>query len=508
MAELYSHIVHKVFVEVNTSSSAKAYDLKENANSFLKNEILVHIENYFNRLEETYGNSHVQMDYLELNLGNHSSSYSSIELETVVNDALDEKLKKNIVSMETSLAEKKKEKGIDQNTAEKIELLRPEEKSVKSIIYFFKTGALPWWIPSNKAMQELLNEPSLIDLFETEGSTFVQKITHEMDSHQFQKRLIYQLSDSVIIYLFSIHFYGGKLRFKRIQELFKTALREIKRLTPNERYQFWSILSIHLQHEETIVDHKQEIFNQVKVLKTDENHSLRLAACINGIFEIKSLLKNTGIGKYSTYETNYIDAIDRTDSNGVTLDSASNKPITEEEITLEEEKATSTEDQENFIAENAGILLLHPFIKPLFKSLDLLNDDGTLSDPILATNLLHYAATGVENDFEFTMTFEKYICGIPLNDPLPKDFNLDVSHKYAVEEMLSAALNHWTSLKTESIAILRNEFLTRPGKVFFNEQTPRITVERKAVDILLDKLPWSLGMIKLPWSNDLIYVEW
>jgi hypothetical protein len=33
-------------------------------------------------------------------------------------------------------------------------------------------------------------------------------------------------------------------------------------------------------------------------------------------------------------------------------------------------------------------------------------------------------------------------------------------------------------------------------------------VEKKGYDILLDYLPWGLGLVKLPWMNKPIYVLW
>jgi hypothetical protein len=33
-------------------------------------------------------------------------------------------------------------------------------------------------------------------------------------------------------------------------------------------------------------------------------------------------------------------------------------------------------------------------------------------------------------------------------------------------------------------------------------------VEKKAYDILLDRLPWGIGMIKLSWAPYVLNVEW
>ena len=45
--------------------------------------------------------------------------------------------------------------------------------------------------------------------------------------------------------------------------------------------------------------------------------------------------------------------------------------------------------------------------------------------------------------------------------------------------MLMAVLGHWKALKTESIDLLRNEFLRREGKIIVDDNSPRIIIERK-----------------------------
>ena len=35
-----------------------------------------------------------------------------------------------------------------------------------------------------------------------------------------------------------------------------------------------------------------------------------------------------------------------------------------------------------------------------------------------------------------------------------------------------------------------------------------LPMERKAIDILLDQLPWGIGMIPLPWMPQMLHVEW
>ena len=164
--------------------------------------------------------------------------------------------------------------------------------------------------------------------------------------------------------------------------------------------------------------------------------------------------------------------------------------------------------KESFIAENAGVILLHPFLKAILTKLELLDGEGGLTDPEFTAHLLHYASTGEEMEYEYSMTFEKFLCGISPDYVLQRKIELSDETKQNVDELLGAVLTHWTALKSNSIALLRNEFLKRQGKVVLDDSNPRIVFERKTIDIMLDRLPWNMSIIKLPWRDELLYVEW
>jgi hypothetical protein len=55
---------------------------------------------------------------------------------------------------------------------------------------------------------------------------------------------------------------------------------------------------------------------------------------------------------------------------------------------------------------------------------------------------------------------------------------------------------------------LRGTFLLRPGKVSLRNDDWLLQVEARTCDILLEQLPWGIGMIKLPWMEKMVWVEW
>lgn len=160
--------------------------------------------------------------------------------------------------------------------------------------------------------------------------------------------------------------------------------------------------------------------------------------------------------------------------------------------------------------DNAGLVLLHPFLEYFFLEFNLLDARQFQDDDArnLAVHLLHFLATGRENPPEFLLTFEKFLCGAELLAPIPRGFVLTDAMKAESDTLLRAAIGHWSALKSTSPEGLREGFLQRPGKLIFDNFDNRLIVEAKAHDMLLNYLPWGCGIIKLPWLDQPIIVDW
>ena len=161
--------------------------------------------------------------------------------------------------------------------------------------------------------------------------------------------------------------------------------------------------------------------------------------------------------------------------------------------------------------QNAGVIVLHPFLLHLFDGLNLLDENKHFNDSVAqfkAIHLLQYMANGSKETAEQELTLNKIICGLDLDEPVPLDAHLKESELDECNNLLSVVLEKWSALKTKSINSLRDGFLMREGKISNNNQGWNLFIERNTLDVLLDKLPWSISIISLPWMNELIYTEW
>lgn len=158
----------------------------------------------------------------------------------------------------------------------------------------------------------------------------------------------------------------------------------------------------------------------------------------------------------------------------------------------------------------AGAVLLHVFLPRFFGHFDLL-EENRFRDPAAAErglHLLYHLVSGGEAPHEPVLPLLKLLCGLPLAWPVARELPLSEAERSEALELLQAAIRHWEALKNTSPDGLREAFLQRSGKLTQLEESWSLTVETRAQDILLGRLPWGIGTIKLPWMPLPLYVNW
>lgn len=155
----------------------------------------------------------------------------------------------------------------------------------------------------------------------------------------------------------------------------------------------------------------------------------------------------------------------------------------------------------------AGIVLLHPFLPRLFDAVGIAKD-GELLQPERALYLMHFLASGQRLAPEYNLLLPKLLCRVPPETPVEVRIELTTAEEEEATALLAAVIRHWDALGDTSADGLRGTFLMRPGKLFRRGGDDVLQVEARSVDILLDRLPWSIGMIQLPWMEKVLWVEW
>ncbi|MGN6418436.1 MAG: contractile injection system tape measure protein [Pseudobacter sp.] len=199
---------------------------------------------------------------------------------------------------------------------------------------------------------------------------------------------------------------------------------------------------------------------------------------------------------------------------------ASSDPVTKKEeednlFTISNEPALqntgeSIIDNEGLYVDMAGLVLLHPFLAMLFSQLDWTTQNQFKNKDCQqrAIGMLHYLVTGKTIAPEYELGMAKLICGYPLQEPVPAEFDFTKEELEEADHLLTVVISRWEVLKRTSIEGLREAFLQRKGKLTQEESGILLQVEQGSIDMLLDQLPWTISMIKLPWMQNLLRVDW
>lgn len=161
--------------------------------------------------------------------------------------------------------------------------------------------------------------------------------------------------------------------------------------------------------------------------------------------------------------------------------------------------------------DDAGLVLLWPFLGRFLERAGLVGEDRRFIDEaaqVRAVALLASLATPDPDPPEFRVPLAKLLAGRPIESDFALDLPLTHEELAEGELLLTAVLDRARALGQLSIAGLRAGFLQRRAALSTRDGAWLLQVERRAHDVVLDRLPWSWSWLKLPWMPDPVRVEW
>ena len=168
------------------------------------------------------------------------------------------------------------------------------------------------------------------------------------------------------------------------------------------------------------------------------------------------------------------------------------------------------EDVEEIYINNAGLILLWPYLNRLFEKLALVQEkafvDGAATEKAIL--ILQYLADGTTTAAEHQLILNKLLCGVDVVAPIAIEHEFTAPTKEACEDLLTAVIAHWSMLKNISVDGFRQAYLQREGVLTIRDGAWLLRAERKTYDIIVDNIPWPIHMVKLPWMHEGIIVEW
>jgi len=125
-----------------------------------------------------------------------------------------------------------------------------------------------------------------------------------------------------------------------------------------------------------------------------------------------------------------------------------------------------------------------------------------------AIHLLYFLATGNEATEEQELLLPKLMCDCPIDAFVLTHFELSDQEKEECHHLLETLIKNWSVLKKTSVKGLQTTFIQREGMLSRDGNVWLVQIERTSLDILLERLNWSISNIKLPWNDYLIQVKW
>lgn len=162
------------------------------------------------------------------------------------------------------------------------------------------------------------------------------------------------------------------------------------------------------------------------------------------------------------------------------------------------------------VINNAGVVLLQSYIKPLFERLKLIHDDQFVSASAqrAATHYLQYLICGQSHSEEHHLMLNKVLCGLPLSQPLEGGIGIDHTETEIIHSLIQAVAQYWPAIGKTSVAGFQGNWLVRGGTLTEKSEHWDLVVERRSYDILIRRSSLSYTIVRLPWMGKPIYVTW
>lgn len=489
MPIILPHIIRKQYLHVELNGTeSDGLALQRSLSGLCQHWLMPAIERVLNRLAPRYG--HLFIERLEIDAGIMTLEGLERDFVESVAHALEKSLREHMPAEEFS------EMAISEN----IRLKTANQSINEALLYFLRYGSLPWSfrLPDGATMEKIILD-SWQEAVKSGVEPLCNEMLHVLAEDAARKRLVRQFSPALLETLLSMLSPEGK----RVMDGVLEALRSSSAPSVDRKY-------------------FEKLLWEKAFAKLAENHVLKArdivteAWCVmpftaKGDTELKMVLEfhwpditNRTQQQSSGFDKNSIVDEHSEDSEKIFFEpTAENLPESDKKSVRD----IHPDVEEGIYIENAGLVLLHPFLPRFFTALGIATEDKLLQ-PERALYLLHFLATGQLIAPEHELILPKILCNVPLETPTESDVTLTPAEQEESTALLESVIHHWDALGNTSPDGLRGTFLLRSGKVSLKGDHWLLQVEAREFDILLDQLPWGIGMIKLPWMEKMLGVEW
>ncbi|MBQ4820692.1 contractile injection system tape measure protein [Aquimarina sp. MMG016] len=524
------HIINKQIIEIQLSQKGDTFAMQQKLSKLYQDQLVPVLDAQLDTYCEYDQEKHYQMDRLTIDLG-------KVNLEDM-SKLFNEKLKEVLSGMDA---------GNDLHSNELEEFKEgklPKKTPLKAVSYYLQTGRLPWWADQHtksyvlEQLDQLLAHPDptfkklLSEL--TSNSVYIDRFIGICTSTQLEQSLQilanYSVKDVLktkeeLIAKINQTSHQNKLRSnnaKITKTFWITAFEQVSRV---ENYQslkehciqkIVATLDIHTNNTKNT----NNDVSVIRTLTTGYKKQYPTDKTWQYVFEKLSGVVNhaafyqlsNAIHKELRQLLEIVKGGDKTKNQAYLnrLEVVLKQLQSTTRSTVIEKQQSQFEDTDFISIENAGLLLLWPFLPRFFENLGLMEDKTFIDENAKhkAAFALQYLCDADEFElFEGVLPLNKVLCGVSIEEPLNLTL-LSEEEKEIANGLLLAVIKqgpHWKNLSVEG---LRASYLCRKGSLRIQDSHWLLQVQKETHDITLQKLPWSCSTIKLPWMKRPMMVEW
>jgi len=563
------HIINKAVLEVTVSNREQALSIQERVTRLVREKVNRALDELFSSLSEA--EESIRIDHLVLDLGVISEKdLEKKMLEQILKKAYKE-ISTLIESGEHLQSRREGSVGLQQSAllhSQRIPIPSSKTDSggvqrvseqgdvLEQFVYFMRNGNFPWWHRTGPENQISVFLKQLLSL---EHKAICQALVPELKNSIVRKRLLYQLTpDQLTILLGKV---DNKLlvQFQQLIDRLFSVVSSVPFKVELNRTYGETLLRIFAQTGTTKSDagrvkifkgvvlqgihglsDNQSVMVLMELLRyTSQSADVSLTKSLKlAVVEIildligdyrRRLLEDSSMPeewklilsdlmgwftekgvKVSLKEMERVKLILTEVCDDGTLSRIA-KEYLKKEMEREATALQRVENDDGIYIENAGLVLIYPFLPFFFSGLRLLNENQqfiSLRHAQKAVHLLQFIVSGQEETHEYELALNKLLCGLEVSEPVPLKSALSDNEKEECLHLVKTVLTRWEALKTENPQALRETFIQRQGILKRSGEGWNLAVERNAFDIMLEKLPWGISIIKLPWNEQILYVEW
>lgn len=509
------HIIQRQTILLDTPSQQLSFGLQDRVSAYCRDQLPAILEKLFDRLADS--DTTIRLDQLTIDAGNLSVAKLEDELTQQISQQLEQAFGQ--LSGQTGpISTNGYSKGAtDGPITGRIERISREDRLAQQFRYFLLNGRLPGWADARDftSVDHWLSTP--------EASSFRAELVDTLRVNPaLATRLINHSSDSVLA---GMCFGSGKEAPVALVRLLLAAVQQLtKQPLPTVRERYWqsvlttaatqkaslsnSLITLHKtfapaespvlffrqlrhfieQHTDAVATSDigqlvQALTQQIEVNDPKTRTTTKRSPAEPPAKERKKQANEPPTSDSATHHKHQtpvqsdgvaLDGVNPVDTDsqvahssgvGKSLDNKNNPASAQKNGRLSAPKTTDTSAGDELFVSLAGLVLLHPFLVPLFSEMGLLTTNRQWTDEaasVKGVQTLAYLATGEDYCPEYDMTLPKLLCGLPFDSIVSPNLALTDTDRQQATELLDAVIGHWDALGKVSPSGLREAFFNVP----------------------------------------------